>query len=328
MGIPVEAVPVAMQSMAQQLSTVGTLRANESVVVRPEIAGRIARIGFNEGQKVSRGQLLIKLDSSNQVSALEEAKANLTLSQANFDRAVRLLKQGAATEKARDEAESKFLIDQAKLETAKTNLEKTQIIAPFEGVVGLRNVSLGAYVSPGEEIVQLQSLDPLKVDFRLPEVNLGLLHSGQSVLLSSDAFPKMTFTGDIYAIDPVVDANGRSVVARARVPNPEGRLKPGMFVRVEVQVGDTAPSLLIPEEALVPRGHDVFVFRVSDGKVSSVKVAIGSRRLGMAQITEGLAEGDVIVTAGQMKLRDGAPVMVMPNPGSPPNAGGAPAPGR
>ncbi|CAA7625307.1 putative Multidrug resistance protein mdtA [Magnetospirillum sp. UT-4] len=304
----VEAAPVTVGPIARELTAVGSLRSDESVMIRPEIAGRIRAIGFEEGSRVAKGQVLVRLDDSAQAADLQQAQANLGLSRANAERAVRLAGQGAGTERARDEAEAKLRVDLAKVEYAKALLEKTVIVAPFAGTVGLRAVSVGAYVQPGQDIVNLEAIDPIKVDFRIPELFLPEVREGLSVAVAADAFPGREFHGTLYAIDPAIDQNGRALLVRARIQNSEGTLRPGQFVRLALKVDEVASAITVPEESLVPRGEQLMVFKVVDGKAQPVPVKAGKRFKGKVEIVEGLAPGDVVVTAGQMKLRPGAAV--------------------
>lgn len=302
-AVAVEAARVKVGTISREITAVGTMRSDESVMIRPEIAGRVARIAFNEGQRAAKGQLLVKLDDSTAAAVLEQAKANLILSQNNFERAERLFKQGAGTARARDEAEAKLRFDQAQIDVARSALEKSSIIAPFDGVLGLRIVSVGAYVIPGQDIVNLESIDLMKVDFRVPEIYLAAVREGQTVNVVADAFPGKSFPGAVYAINPLLDEVGRSIVIRARVGNTDHVLRPGLFVRLQLKIDEVEGALLVPEEALVPRGNDVLLYRIIDGKAVQTPVKTGKRRKGEVEITEGLTAEDSVVTAGQMKLR-------------------------
>lgn len=310
-AIRVEAVKVSIGPMVREIGAIGTLRSNESVIIRPEIAGRIAAIAFSEGQRVTEGQPMVRLDDTTYVAQLRRAEANLVLSEANSRRAVMLYAQGAGTERARDEAAAKLQADQAEIQLARAILAKTVITAPFDGTVGLRKVSVGAYVAPGQDIANLESIHPIKVDFRVPEIFLAAVRVGQTLAVLADAFPGRSFTGEVYAIDPLIDEAGRSILLRAVVDNAGMVLRPGQFVRISLVVKETANALMVPEEALVPRGSEVVVYRVVDGKAVPATVIIGNRRSGKVEITEGLSPDDVVVTAGQMKLRPGAAVAVV-----------------
>lgn len=312
MAVPVETAAVQVGPIQRRLTAVGSLRSNESVILRPEIAGRIVEFRFEEGERVEKGQPLVLLDDSVWGTAVEQAQAALELSQANYERAVDLLQRKAGTTKARDEAFAQLRVDQAVLELARARLDKSVITAPFEGVVGLRKVSVGDFVGVGQDMVNLEQIDPLKADFRVAEVYLGAVRPGQGIELAVDAFPGETFAGAVYAIDPLIDESGRSVVLRARLPNEDGRLRPGLFARVTLVLNERDDALQIPEQALVPQGQDQFVFRVVEGKAALTKVEVGIRREGMVEIVSGLGPEDQVVTAGQLKIRDGAPVQPLP----------------
>jgi membrane fusion protein (multidrug efflux system) len=320
-AMAVEAVKVQTATLPDDLTAVGTLRANESVVLRPEIAGRIARIAFREGVPVAKGALLVALDDSTQAADLQQARANLNLAKTNFQRTVDLYQRKFVSEQAQDEAAAKLKVQEAVTAQAEARLAKTRIVAPFAGIIGIRNVSVGDYVKEGQDLVNLEDISSLKADFRLPERYFARLKSGQTVEVTTDARPGEVFKATVDAIDPLLDSTGRAILVRARLPNREARLRPGMFARVRLIVGDRHDALVIPEEALVPAGSDQFVFRVVDGKAQRVKIQIGARRNARVEVIEGLKAGDVVVTAGQLKIRDGAPVKVA-EPSSAQPAGG------
>ncbi|HUL06511.1 MAG TPA: efflux RND transporter periplasmic adaptor subunit [Candidatus Acidoferrum sp.] len=316
-AIPVEAVTVAVERVDLTIPAVGSLRSNESVVLSPEIAGRVVEIRGEEGQAVTAGTAVARLDQSVYQAEIAEIEANLELARANFKRADELMRKNAGTARARDEAEAEVRVDEAKLASAKARLEKTVIAAPFDGVLGLRSVSVGQYLAEGDAIFKLEAIDPLKVDFRVPEIYFGKVRIGQTIKVEVDALPGELVTGTVYAIDPLVDEQGRAIVVRATLPNKDRRLRPGLFARVALVYDTIASALLVPEQAIVPIGEDKFVFKVVNGKAALSKVTIGERFKGRAEIRQGLAAGDTVVTAGQMKIRDGADVTVLPASGSP-----------
>lgn len=312
-AVPVEAVTVAVERVDLTIPAVGSLRSHESVVLSPEIAGRVDAILADEGQAVPAGTAIARLDQSVYKAEIAEIEANLALSRANFKRADELLRKKAGTARARDEAEAELRVNEAKLVLAHAMLDKTVIAAPFDGVLGLRSVSVGQYLAPGDPIFKLEAIDPLKVDFRVPEVYFGNVRIGAVIKVTVDALPDADITGNVYAIDPLVDEAGRAVVVRATVPNKDRRLRPGLFARVALVYDTIEAAILVPEQAIIPIGQDKFVFKVVDGKAAMTKVTIGERFLGRAEIREGLVAGDTVVTAGQMKIRDGADVTVLPN---------------
>lgn len=326
--IAVEATRVVPVRMAQGLTAVGSLRSDESVTVRPEVSGRISEIGFREGQRVAKGATLIRFDTSVQRAELAQAEANLGLNKSRLERSRNLFTKGFISAQARDEAESNFRVAQANYDLSQARLMKLDIKAPFSGIVGLRMVSIGDYVKDGQDIVNLEGVDPLKVDFRIPEVYLKQVATGQSLQITLDAFPNQTFQGTVFAINPLVDTNGRSIVIRAVVKNTEARLRPGMFARVRLLFSDDRDSVAIPEQSLIPVGDEQYLFKIVDGRAQRFKVEIGQRREGRVEIVQGLAAGDVVVTAGQLKLRDGSQVKVaedarVSKPDSSPAAGDA-----
>ncbi len=315
-AMPVEAAEVRVETLARTLPAVGTLRSIESVVVRPEIAGRIETIAFREGQSVAAGDSLFTLDGSILRAQLAEARASLQLSRANHARAAELFQQKVGSAQARDQALANMRVDEARVAVAEAQLSKTQVRAPFAGIVGLRQVSPGDYVTVGQDVVNLEKIDVLKVDFAVPEMALPEVAEGQVVTISVDAFPGRGFEGRVHAIDPLIDARGRSIAIRAHVDNADGALRPGLFARIGLVVARLENALLVPEEAIVPVGNDRFVFRVVNGQAAMAKVRTGERRPGAVQIVEGLSPGDRVVTAGQIKLRDGMPVTVIPPGGA------------
>ncbi len=315
----VEAATVKTSKLAQGITAVGSLRSDESVVIRPEVAGRIAEILFQEGKPVRKGAPLVRFDASVQQAELQQAAANLNLSKNKFDRAVDLQKKGFISSQAKDEADNNYKVAQASHDLASAKLTKLEIKAPFSGTVGLRLVSIGDYIRDGQDIANLESLDPLKVDFRVPEIFLKQVASGQALQVNLDAFPNQAFEGKVLAINPLLDANGRSIVIRAVVKNADARLRPGMFARVRLLTSDVQDAMTIPEQALLPQGEEFYVFRVSEGRATRVKVEIGQRREGVVEILRGVSKDDVIVTAGQLKIRDGAAVKLA-------NASAPPAP--
>lgn len=307
-AVGVETVKIAAAAFKDEAAAVGSLKSNESVVLRPEIAGRIAAIHLREGQPAAKGAVLVALDASTQAAELRQAEANLALAQANYRRNEDLYQKKFVSERARDESAANLKVLEAAVSLAQAKQQKTQIRAPFAGIVGIRNVSVGDYVKEGQELVNIEDIGTLKADFRLPEAYLGRVQKGQDVEVISDALPGQVFKGVLDAVDPLLDASGRALSLRARLANPELRLRPGMFVRVRLVFGGERQGLAVPEEALVPAGSDNFVFRVAEGKAQRVMVRIGQRRGASVEIVEGLKAGDEVVTAGQLKLRDGMPV--------------------
>jgi len=310
-AVSVEAVKVVTAPMPQTITAVGSLRSDESVTLRPENAGRISAITFQEGQRVQKGAQLVRLDPAVPQAEFEQAKANLTLAKAKFDRAVDLANRNYISGQAKDEAENNFKVAEASLQLAEAKLAKTDIRAPFSGIIGLRSVSIGDYVKEGADLVNLESIDPLKVDFRVPENYMRQVQPGQSLTVTLDAMPGQTYDGKVLAVNPLVDAAGRAIVIRAQVRNQDTTLRPGMFARVRLITRDQSDAMVVPEQALVPQGGEQYVFKVVDNKAVRARIETGQRRDGKVEVINGLKPGDVVVTAGQLKIRDGSPVSVI-----------------
>jgi membrane fusion protein (multidrug efflux system) len=308
-GFPtaVEVIKVMASDFSDDVSAVGSLKSNESVILRPETAGRISQIGFRDGAIVAKGVVLVTLDAAVQEAELQQAKANLGLAQSNFKRNQELVAKNFLSQQALETSSANLRVQEAAAQLSEAKVSKTRIKAPFAGMVGLRNVSVGDYVKEGQELINIEDVSTLRVDFKLPEAYLGRLIKGQSVELSSDALPGQAFHAVLDAVDPLVDQNGRSISARARLDNAAGKLRPGMFVRVRVLFGERKAVVMVPEQAIVPGGQPA-VFKVDAGKAKLVKVALGVRRAAQVEIVDGVAPGDVVVIAGQLKLREGAPV--------------------
>jgi membrane fusion protein (multidrug efflux system) len=294
--------------LALEAGAVGSLRSNESVVLRPEVPGRIARIDFRDGTAVARGDLLLALDAAMQAAEVDQARASLGLAQANFKRSQDLFARTFISQQALDNAEATLKVQEAALALAQAKFERTRLRAPFAGIVGIRNVSVGDYVKEGQDLVNIEDIATLKIDFRLPESYLPQLRAGQQLEVSSDALPGQMFTAVLEAINPLVEAGGRAIALRARMANREGLLRPGMFVRVRLIFEQRSNVLLLPEQAVVPDSKRPYVYRVVDGQARRTPIRTGMRRDALVEVVEGLSAGDEVVTAGQMKLRDGAAV--------------------
>lgn len=304
----VETHTVAARPLARELVAVGSIRSDESVTVRSEIAGRIVRIGFDEGQAVASGQLLFALDDSVHRAELGQARANHALARRTFDRATELFARNLVSQAERDQAAANFEVASATLALAQARLDKTRILAPFAGVTGLRMVSPGGHVDAGQDLVNLEAMQKVKVDFRVDESALPALRIGQSLEVEVDAYPTEPFSAEVYAIEPRIADTTRSIALRARLPNPDGRLRPGQFARIRLAVGHRNDAIVIPEQAVFPRGERQFVYVVENGTARQREVGIGQRTPGNAEVLEGLGVGDTVVITGQQRLADGAPV--------------------
>lgn len=310
-AMPVKAALVRQGAMTDYASAVGSLLAHESVMIRPEIDGRIEAIHFQEGLLVRKGDRLVSLDASEVEAQLTSAVAAANLNRSRLKRAEELQAKNFISVQALDEARENLNQTVARETELRAKLAKSLIRAPFEGVAGLRQVSPGAYAKAGQDIARLEGIGTLKLDFRLPETQLRKLRVGQALAVTVDAYPGDNFDGKIYAIEPAVDESTRTVLVRAQLPNPGARLKPGMFARVNLTLDRRENALIVPEQALVPRGDSRYVFRIVDGKARLTKIEMGLRRPGEVEVLGGLAAGEQIVVDGQLKLQDGMAVSVV-----------------
>lgn len=310
MGVPVEVAVVKQGDLHDSVSVAGSLRADKGITLRPEVAGVVRELPFTEGSQVSASTVLVQLDDAITKANLAQARAQLRLAQRNLERLRTLREQDEALVSRRDydSALSAMEVASADVQSAQAQLDKTHIAAPFAGTVGLQKVSIGEYVTPGQELVTLQALDPLKVEFALPESYGTAVAPGTPLDIRIDALNGKSISATVTAVDPAISSGARSVNVTAQIANTDGDLRPGMFARVVTSFGQASGALLVPEEAIVPEGDAKFVYRVLNGKAAKTPVEIGIRGQGSVEVVKGLAPGDLVVTAGMLKITDGTPV--------------------
>jgi len=310
-GIPVEITTPKIDTVVIDVMAVGTLRAAESVIIRSEISGRIISLHFSEGQTVKAGAVLVKLDPTEYEAGLAESTATVKLNTLNFNRIKDLLSKKLISRQAFDEAQAKLDESRAQQALDRTRLQKTKITAPFDGVLGLRNISEGAYIRAGDDLVTLNNMESVKLDFRTSELFLPKIKIGQTVKVEVDSYPDHNFLGKVYALNPVFDEETRTILLRARIPNPDKKLYSGMFARVRLVLETHENAILIPEQAITPKGQDNFVYKLVDGKALLSKVILGQRHTGDVEILDGIKIDDTVITTGHLKLQDGAAVTVL-----------------
>ena len=314
----VEVAKVEQAKIVDETQSVGSLRSNQGVVLRPEVGGRVSQVLFKDGQRVKKGQVLVQFDDQLPAAQVMQAKAELSIAQANHTRNKELVSQNFISKRSLDESEAALQVAQAKLALAQATLQRLKILAPFDGVAGLRQINVGDYLKDGADMVNVEDIDAVLLDFRLAERFQTKVKPGQKAQVSFDALPGRKFTAIIQAIDPLIDANGRSVGIRGCIDNRQMQLRPGMFARVNAVFGERAEALVLPEEAIVPQGGRATVVKVVPGANKDeliserVTVKIGLRQPGKVEILEGLALGDTVVVAGQQRLqKDGTLVRVV-----------------
>jgi len=299
------------QSVAETLSVVGTLTANESIEVKAETDGTVVEILFQEGQPVKKGDLLIRLDESKLAAAFAEAEASLKLSALTFERNKELSREKLVSSQEYDQAAAQFQVNQATVELRKRQLADTRIFAPFAGLTGSRLVSPGQVITKSTMLTWLVDLDTVKAEFNVPERFLRELKIGQPLTFSVAAYPKESFRGEVYFLAPQIDPNNRTLLMKARVPNADRKLKPGMFANLELAFTRREEAIVIPESALMSVGERTSVYVIdADGKAQPRPVKVGLRMANAIEITQGLQAGEKVIAEGVQKVRPGGAVKV------------------
>lgn len=305
----VETAKVQMSTMTNEVMATGTLTSIPGITIRTEIAGRITKIYFTPGADVTVGTPLIEIYPDVLRGTVAQDHANVELAKLNWERAVRLYRTRTISKSDFDQAQANLDVARGKLEQDTAELKKTTIRAPFSGRLGLNSVNLGDYAKEGQNVVNLQSLDPIYVEFSIPEIYLQNLSLGQTVMLKSNAYPKEEFTGKVCALESLVDVNARSLKMRAEIANHDKKLLPGTFVQVHLVVGDSYQVIKIPQVAVVYETEGNYVYRVIDGKAVRTMAVLGDKDKQDVIVKSGLAVGDVIVVLGQQKVQDGMDVI-------------------
>ena len=316
--VAVEAVTVRKMALRDDAEAVGSLKSRQSVMLRPEVGGRITQLNFHDGQRVRRGQVLVQLDDQLPRAQIQQSQAELSIAQANHKRNQELVAQGFISQRSVDESAANLEVAQAKLALAQATAQRLKIVAPFDGIAGIRGVNVGDYLKDGADIVNIEDLAAVYVDFRLPERLQSKVRPGQTAQVTFDALPGVRYAALVQAISPQIDADGRAIAVRGCIDNRRLQLRPGMFARVTTVFSERSDARVVPEEAIVPDGSSPYVLKVVEGKEPGSKVTrrtpvqLGVRSPGWVEILDGLSAGDLVVTAGQQRIRkDGTEVRVV-----------------
>jgi membrane fusion protein (multidrug efflux system) len=308
--VSVATTTVGAQDFVDRFTALGTATATDSIDVTSRVSSVVTRINFRESQEVTAGELLVELDSREIRADLALAEASLQQARSQFERGRSLAASRIISQAQMEELEAKMKIADAQVRAARTRLDHASIRAPFAGTVGLRRVSVGDLVGPDTVITTLDDTRSIRLEFSVPETFLSALSIGMKINATSAVYPGQRFAGTVASIDSRVDPVTRAIKVIATIPNADRRLKPGMFLTASLERA-RHDVLLVPEEALTPRQGRQFVFVVRDGRAVEREVEIGSRTPGLAEVRSGLGAGDVVVTEGTQRLRDGMPVQVL-----------------
>lgn len=318
-GVAVAITYPTLKSFAHEVEALGTLRANESIDITAKISDRVTAIRFQEGQQVRAGDVLVELDNAEERADLAAAEAALADARSQFKRSRELYETKALSEAQLDQLQATLSTNEARVAAARSRLNDTIVRAPFAGRVGLRNVSLGGLVNPGAVMTTLDDLSVMKLDFAVPEVFLATLRPGQQVAARSAAYGGQVFTGRVSSIDTRIDPVTRSVSVRATMDNPDGRLRPGMFMTVTLTRAE-GEALMLPEASVVPEDTQHYVFVVEDGRAVRRTVELGRRRPGEVEILGGVTAEDAVIVDGTVNVRDGTVVRIIAGADSAPVA--------
>ncbi|MFA7429773.1 MAG: efflux RND transporter periplasmic adaptor subunit [Rhodospirillaceae bacterium] len=316
--VPVTVVEARLDTIVDVFEGVGTTRARQSVEIISTVSGRVSGILFEAGQQISKGQPLIQLDPTLEEANLAEARAMMEDARSQLERARQLVASRTVAQARVEELQASFAAARARVAAAERRLADRVILAPFDGIVGLREVDVGSRISDTTVLTRLDDMSALQLEFQVPEMFFGQVAVGQTLEAVSTALPNAVFTGTIVARDTRIDPVARAFRVRAELPNPDHVLPPGLFMTARLALATRENAVIIPEQAVQAEGRLTYVYRIRDGKAERVDVRLGLRRVGEVEVLEGLAAGDAIVTEGLQRLRPGAPVQV----GAEPPAGG------
>jgi membrane fusion protein (multidrug efflux system) len=308
--MPVEVSPVTVRPVADKFEGVGTIEALEAITVVGEIDAAVKALPFREGGLIRRGALIAQLDDAQLAAELARAEALLAQSRATHDRIQTIVRQGAGAPQDLDDAAAALKVAEANVALAKARFSKTRVIAPFDGIIGARRVSVGTFLRGGQSIADLANIDEIRVTFSAPERFLSRLSQGATVSVSTTAFSGDALNGKIIVIEPLIDQVTRSARVVARVQNVGRRFRPGMSANISAVLSERAEALTIPSEAVFGSGNQLFVFIVKpDSTVARVPLSLGTRLPDIVEVTDGLQAGMTVVRAGHQKLFDGGRVM-------------------
>ncbi|SNC67305.1 membrane fusion protein, multidrug efflux system [Hymenobacter gelipurpurascens] len=308
--LPVQVYVVKATNLSDQVAATGSILAEESVVIKSEISGKITNLNIREGQPVRKGQLLFSINADEIQSNLRKQEYNIKLFRDQERRQRTLLDKEYISAQEYEQANNQLLTAQADLQTLRASLAKAYVRAPFDGVLGLTTATVGTYVSPGAEITTLSKVKPVKISFTVPSRFANLVKTNDQITITDEASNKK-FQANVYALDPQIDPVSRTQTVRARYANTNNELRPGAFVKVNLQLGESTDALQVPTESVIPEAAGYSVYTVKSGKMVPKKVKIGVRSAKLIQITDGLAVGDTVLRTGILQVKPGDAVKIV-----------------
>lgn len=297
------------EKLSNEVYASGTIVANEEVQLHPELSGKIIQINFQEGSNVSKGQLLVKINDADLQATYKKLQLQFSLADEKLKRQKQLFAVSGISQEEFDIAQNQYDVIKADIDFATAQIAKTEIKAPFDGIIGLKSISEGAYVTPNTSIASIQQINPVKIDFSVSERYSSIVKKGDKLQFTLEG-NKQNYIGQVYALEPKIDMTTRTLQVRAICPNPKGDVYPGAFARVQLALNDIDSALMIPTEAIIPDLKGKKIYRIKNGQAESVKVITGLRTDTKIQIVEGLSIGDTIITRGIMQLKPGSSVKI------------------
>ncbi|WP_297797234.1 efflux RND transporter periplasmic adaptor subunit [uncultured Marinobacter sp.] len=310
---PASVVNVAnprLETVRDRVNAVGSLKALDAIELTTEVSGRVVELNLRSGQRVEQGDLLLRLDDRQARAEVRVSEARVADARRQFERARSLRSNNSISQSQVDELRTSLDVAQAQLESARTRLDNHRITAPFTGVVGLNDISMGAYLGSGTAVATLDSTDRMELGFAIPERFLGQISLGQRVQGQSPTYPGETFSGELAELGTRISELSRTLPVRALIDNPGGKLRPGQFMSASLTLRERE-ALVIPEQAVLMRGADKYVFVAEDGKARRVPVTLGARQPGWVEVSDGLSEDDPVIITGQDRLSSGDRIEVV-----------------
>ncbi len=312
---PVTVKKIQASNWVPSINAIGFIEPNQGVTLTSQVSGMIDRISFESGSSVKKGKVLVQLDSKVEKANLRSSQARLPAAEAKFKRYKGLYKKGSISKESYDDAEASYYSLSADIESLKASIDRRTIKAPFSGIVGIRNVYLGQFLTTGTEVVRLEDTSVMRLRFTVPQTDISRIHTGQEIKITIDAYPDQSFKGSISAIEPAVSAQSGLIQVQADIPNTDNKLRSGMFARASIILPTLHDQIVVPQTAITYTlyGDSVYVLKEIDGvqRVKQEVVKVGERKGSIAHVLGGIKPGDQVITSGQVRLSNGSKVKIV-----------------